>query len=290
MLYEIARASLLGNRKINQDRLAVVELGGCVLMILGDGLGGKAGGEFAAQMLIDTVTTAYTESKLPIADPEMFLADILKKAHHNVVTMGKESDPPIEPGTTAVICLVQNEYVWWAHVGDSRFYLFRNGLPLYRTQDDSYVERLYQQGQISLEKRHGHPMRNYVTQCIGYMSELPKGSVSKGVALQEDDVLLLCSDGLWEPLDDVQLGALITERHIKEAINKLAERVEQASYPNSDNISAVALHVMTLSAASQITQPDEERDRPSDSQNNALSNAIEEIRRTFKKYRHEMDK
>lgn len=286
MQYEIGRVSLLGNRKNNQDRLGVAESHAGVLLILGDGLGGKPGGELAAETLVKSVQHSLRHEIMPVEDPEKLLEMLIIKAHYAVRSMGAKQTPPIEPGSTAVLCLIQNKKAWWAHVGDSRFYLFRDGLNLYRTQDDSYVEHLYQKGEISLEKRDGHPMRNYVTQCIGLMNTEPKVKVSKGVNLQVNDTLLLCSDGFWEPLDDAQIGATLAEDNIKDAIHKLAMRAEQTSYPKSDNTTVLAMKITSMQDATKTAT--KEKDKTSTS-GTPLDGAIQEIEDAFNYYKDEMD-
>lgn len=286
MQYEIGRVSLLGNRKNNQDRLGVAESHGGVILILGDGLGGKPGGELAAETLVKSVQHSLRHEIMPVEDPEKLLEVLIIKAHYAVRSMGEKQTPPIEPGSTAVLCLIQNKKAWWAHVGDSRFYLFRDGLNLYRTQDDSYVEHLYQKGEISLEKRDGHPMRNYVTQCIGVMETEPKVKVSKGVDLQVNDTLLLCSDGFWEPLDDAQIGATLADGNIKDAINKLATRAEQSSYPKSDNTTVLAMKITSMQDA---TKTETKKKMKIDSTETPLDGAIQEIEDAFNYYKHEMD-
>lgn len=286
MQYEIGRVSLLGNRKNNQDRLGVAESHGGVVLILGDGLGGKPGGELAAETLVKSVQHSLRHQIMPVDDPDKLLEKLIIKAHYAVRSAGQKQNPPIEPGSTAVLCLIQNKKAWWAHVGDSRFYLFRDGLTIYRTQDDSYVEHLYQKGEITLEKRDGHPMRNYVTQCIGLMENEPKVKVSKGVDLQVNDTLLLCSDGFWEPLDDAQIGANLAEGNIKETINKLATRAEQNSYPKSDNTTALAMKILSMQDTTKKTTLKKTKTNTSES---PLDGAIQEIEDAFNYYKDEMD-
>lgn len=286
MQYEIGRVSLLGNRKNNQDRLGVAESHGGIVLILGDGLGGKPGGELASETLIKSVQHSLRHEIMPVENPEDLLKKLIIKAHHAVRSMGQKQNPPIEPGSTAVLCLIQNKKAWWAHVGDSRCYLFRDGLPIYRTQDDSYVEHLYQKGEISLEKRDGHPMRNYVTQCIGVMGTEPKVRVNKGVDLQVNDTLLLCSDGFWEPLDDAQIGANLVESNVKEAISKLAALAEQASYPKSDNTTALAMKITSMQNATKKTSKKKTKANTPDT---PLDGAIQEIEDAFNYYKDEMD-
>ena len=286
MQFEIGRTSRLGNREINQDRLAAIPSNKGMVLVLGDGLGGKPGGDLAAQTLIDTVNNELSMFPLPAEQPEKFITEILRRAHRAVLMMGQEQHPPLSPGTTAVLCLVQNGMAWWAHVGDSRLYLFRDGLPIYRTQDHSYVEELYQEGLISLEKRHGHPMRNYVTQCIGLKTHEPDISISKGTQLQAGDVLLLCSDGFWEPLDDALIGSVVEQGNLNRTLDSLAEQAEQSSYPHSDNTSAVAMRITSLQTL------DSKKGSGKFEQHNAnrksLDGAIEEIERAIRDYEDEM--
>lgn len=287
MQYEIGRVSLLGNRKNNQDRLGIAESHGGVVLILGDGLGGKPGGELAAETLVKSVQHSLRHKIMPVEEPEILLKKLIVQAHYAVRSMGAKQNPPIEPGSTAVLCLIQNKKAWWAHVGDSRFYLFRDGLCIYRTQDDSYVEHLYQKGEITLEKRDGHPMRNYVTQCIGLMETEPQVTVSKGVDLQANDTLLLCSDGFWEPLDDAQIGATLSEGNIKDSLQKLATRAEQSSYPKSDNTTVLAMKVTSMQDTTKLTKKKKAKPNTSDS---PLDGAIQEIEDAFNYYKDEMDK
>ncbi|MFK5915258.1 MAG: protein phosphatase 2C domain-containing protein [Woeseiaceae bacterium] len=286
MQYEIGRVSLLGNRKNNQDRLGVVESHAGVVLILGDGLGGKPGGEIAADALVKSVEHSLRHEIMPVDDPESLLKKLILHAHHTIRSVGNKQNPPIEPGSTAVLCLIQNKKAWWAHVGDSRFYLFRDGLSLYRTQDDSYVEHLYQKGEISLEKRDSHPMRNYVTQCIGLMENDPKVTVSKGIDLQKGDTLLLCSDGFWEPLDDAQMGANLVEHNVQDAVSKLAALAEQSSYPKSDNTTVLALNVTSMQS---LNKPANKKQNTSNKPDSPLDGAIQEIEDAFNFYRDEMD-
>ena len=285
MQFEIGRTSRLGNREINQDRLAVIESQDGAVLVLGDGLGGKPGGDLAAQILVDSIAEELALNPLPAEQPERFLQELIRRAHHAILMAGQEQQPPVSPGSTAVVCLVQDRKVWWAHVGDSRFYLFRNGLPLYRTQDHSYVEQLYQEGHISLKKIYDHPMRNYVTQCIGLFAHEPEIAVSKGIALQENDILLLCSDGFWEPLDDAQIGTVIEKGQLNNNLNALAERAEAAKYPRSDNSSAVALRVVSLQ---QPQCHNQQAQAPKRSRQNNLDEAIAEIQQAIKVYEKEM--
>lgn len=288
MQYVIARTSRLGNRAINQDRVAALERDNTVLLVLGDGLGGKAGGEVAAQVLVDTTANAFKNASLPIKHPQEFLTNALHDAHRAVIAAGKKVDPPINPGTTAVLCLIQNGSAWWAHAGDSRLYLFRGGVPIYRTRDHSYVEKLVERGHLRNDDRGTHPLRNYMTRCIGLSDNVPEVTVSNEVRLHNGDVIMLCSDGLWEPVDEMQLGIKIMDGRLSDALDKLAQQAEEIKYPRSDNISAVALQIMSLQLIGRAINDGIDKQVARASHLDPVENAIDVIEQTMKLYEHEM--
>lgn len=284
--YEIGQANRLGNRNSNQDRFAIAEADGCILLVLADGMGGQAGGEMAADMLVDYARETFLSSRHPVAKPESFLAHVIRHTHRAILEMTKERGLPSPPGTTGVLCLIQDGRAQWAHVGDSRLYIFRNDIPLYRTRDHSYVERLYEQGDINLSDKSTHPMRNQITQCIGGLIQQPHVEVSRPTLLQKKDVILLCSDGLWGPLDDLQIGTMLNEGTLEEAVEWMAEEAERLSYPHSDNISVVSLRYKGTKTAS----PEEEAAPATTGSDKEapLRDAIEEIAEVLRQYEDEM--
>ncbi len=243
MKYDIGKANRLGNRDSNQDRFAVMERPQSVLLVLADGMGGHEGGLLAANSFVVKCTEAFRSATSPLPDPEQFLRETFMLAHHAVVDAGACQNPPINPRTTGVACVVQNGYVWWAHVGDSRFYLLRDGNVLLRTRDHSHVEDLLQQGKITEKRMKTHPQRNQITRCIGgNASKTPEPTVSEPSALEVRDVVLLCSDGLWGSLADEVLAVTLAEtKAMAPLVEQLAEQAELASYPKCDNVSITAL-------------------------------------------------
>ncbi len=288
MQYVIGRTSRLGNRSINQDRLAALERENTVMLVLGDGLGGRTGGELAAQVMVDTIAKAFQAASLPITDPKAFMTQALHHAHFAVIDEGKKQDPPLSPGTTAVLCLIQDGKAWWAHVGDSRLYLFRGSIPIYRTKDHSYVEKLYQRGEITHDKRSSHPLRNYMTRCIGLSNSVPEVTVSSEVALHQGDIIMLCTDGLWEPLEEMKMGVKIMDGRLADALSALAEEAEQQTYPSSDNISAVAIQIMSLQLIGRALNENIDKQVEKAAQLDPVQNAIDVIESTFKLYKDEL--
>ena len=134
----------------------------------------------------------------------------------------------------------------WAHVGDSRIYLFRDKKVLTRTRDHSAVELLVQQGLLKDADVHTHPMRNFVEQCLGGEPEMPNISIAEPRQLMAGDVVLLCSDGFWAPLSETHVAEEMTTLNIEIQTNLdlLAAEAEENASPSSDNVTAVALRWM----------------------------------------------
>ncbi len=237
--------SLIGDRKINQDRCAMVEDSGAALLVLGDGMGGHPRGEMAAQILADTCESYFQSTPKPILNPKGFLNRLLQKAHEGILAFGYDQEPAIDPRTTAVVALIQNSSAYWAHTGDSRLYLLRNNRVQAKTTDHSYVERLKQQGVISAKEQQTHPQRNYVTRCLGGSITSPEVSFGKH-KLEVGDVLLLCSDGLWGQTSEQKLlEQIFSGQTLSNAVRKLVENATHNAFPNSDNTSLIALKIDT---------------------------------------------
>lgn len=243
MKYETGKANRLGNRSSNQDRFAIIERPGSVLLVLADGMGGHEGGLLAATTLVVKFTEAFRAAPLPLSDPAQFLRDVFTLAHHAVVGAGAGQDPPINPRTTGVACVVQDGQAWWAHIGDSRFYLFRGGHVVERTRDHSHVEGLVALGKISEKRARTHPQRNQITRCVGgNASKTPEVALNGPTPLELRDVVLLCSDGLWGGLEDDVLAVELADHNaLASLVDTLAGQAEANSYPKCDNVSVVAL-------------------------------------------------
>lgn len=288
MHYEIGQANRLGNRHSNQDRFKAIESEYGVLLVLGDGMGGQASGEVAAQMLVDTAEELYLAQRAPVRDYPRLFRTIILTAHYRILEWGARQSPPVTPGSTAVLCLLQEGYAFWAHVGDSRLYVFHRGLPIYRTTDHSYVEHLYQKGRISRSEQESHPGRNMITQCIGCQQAEPEITFAKPVLLKESDVLLLCSDGLWAPLDDAQMGSMLEARPLQQALDAMAEQAERNSYPRSDNISVIALRFLSNESAAQAHSPAKGAARKQSANQDPVLSAIAQIEEIIKEYEQEL--
>jgi serine/threonine protein phosphatase PrpC len=238
MKFTIYQESRIGQRSNNQDRLLYRYSSEALLMVVADGMGGHSHGEVAAQIATVRIAKCFEQYAQPrIDDPAKFLVDALFDAHLAVKMLTSEQPRP--PHTTCIACIVQDGRVWWAHAGDSRLYLIRDGLLLARTRDHSYVEGLLQRGLITPQQALKHPQRNLVLSCLGAQEKPHIDHQSHG--LEAGDVLLLCSDGVWEPLPEHVLIGAFGNHDVASVAPQLLDLAASNAGDNGDNLTLIAM-------------------------------------------------
>jgi PPM family protein phosphatase len=240
MQYQLGQSCRLGNREMNEDHVGLAETDDAVLLVLADGMGGYSGGKIASGTLVSSMLRQFKKMELPVANPQAFLKELVAQAHIAVMDAGKNHEPPLEPRTTCVVCLIQEGCAWWAHVGDSRLYLFRDGKAFDRTIDHSKIEELRRKGRLTEAEMEKHPQRHLITRCIGFEKHPPIPAISTGMRLDKNDMLLLCSDGLWGSLNDDTIAKNLIKGNLDQVLDNLTHQAEDKAYPNSDNISVIA--------------------------------------------------
>jgi PPM family protein phosphatase len=239
---EYAEISLLGGREENQDRVSAAVTEQAALLVVVDGMGGHAHGARAAQVTQQVIVETFLQTPQPLFDPLGFLHLTIGRAHHEVVKLGAQLSLEQRPRATCAVCLVQQGASWWAHVGDSRIYLLRHGAMVTRSRDHSHVELLLREGVINAAQAHNHPMRNFVECCLGGDPILPDMSLSRRRGLSAQDVLMVCTDGLWGPLEDGEIAKeLGGQGELRGKLSALGELAVKRAGSGSDNTSAAAL-------------------------------------------------
>ena len=240
---EYADISLLGAREENQDRVVAAVAEHAVMLLVVDGMGGHADGARAAEVTQKTVLEAFWHTPQPLFDPLGFLHMALGRAHEEVVRIGMSLPLEQRPRATCAVCLVQQHAAWWAHIGDSRVYHLRKGAVVVRTRDHSHVELLLREGLITAEQALNHPMRNFVECCIGGDPILPDMTLSGRRELEPDDVVFVCTDGMWASLKDEEISNRFTvgSHAIRDTLSSLGQLAVARAGGGSDNTSAAAL-------------------------------------------------
>jgi len=245
MKIESAKISLVGDRDENQDRVGILRRDSAILAIVMDGMGGHARGEVAAEVGLATMLRLFSEVELPIQDVDKFLSEIILIAHEEVIEAGNNLPLDMMPRATTAICLIQDDEMYWAHIGDSRLYHVRESALLSRTRDHTHVETLLRQGVITESQINTHPMRNYVDSCLGGEIDIAAISKSAMIKVEEGDVIMLCSDGVWSAFQDNAIARFLgeTNNDIEQQVNSLCSLAIKRSHPYSDNSSAIILRL-----------------------------------------------
>ena len=241
MKFTIYQASRQGGRKNNQDRVAYSYSREALLMVVADGMGGHMHGELAAQIAVQTLTDRFQKLARPrLDDPQAFLADTITHAHFSINDYAVEQDLLEIPHTTIVAAVVQDNTAYWAHVGDSRLYLFSDGGLIARTEDHTTVARLVREGLITEEEAAHHPERNRVSNCLGgYVP--PQVECNAPIPLHDADSMLLCTDGIWGMVSIPEVSALLHAYTLEDAVRHLMDHAEFRGGEHGDNLSLVAM-------------------------------------------------
>jgi serine/threonine protein phosphatase PrpC len=240
MRFTVYQNSRIGGRKYNQDRAAYAYSDKSLLLVLADGMGGHLHGELAAEIAIETYMQAFERAARPfVQEPEKFLTETMQSAHKAIVQYAQEHNLGGNPGTTCVAALLQDDQVCWAHAGDSRLYLLRDGTTTAVTHDHSVVQQWADWGIISDDEMKTHPDRNKITNCLGGVGDLFYAEPGSTLRLQPGDVLLLCSDGLWSPLLDKEIATGFSSAPLAFALNQFMESAINREGPRADNTTAV---------------------------------------------------
>ncbi len=241
MKFSVHQASLIGDRKYNQDRVAYAYRNDVLLLVLADGMGGHLHGEQAATLAIETFIEMFAQHAEPtFSDPQAFLTDTMRHAHHRIMQLPHDKDVGF-PGTTCVVALIQDGNYYAAHAGDSRLYLLRDHAVLARTRDHSMVQQWFDWGVISEEEARVHPRRNQITNCLGGIEDMFYVESATPMALQQGDILLLGSDGLWGPFSDQELAESFKLLPLAKSLDNLMVRALERESGHSDNITGLAV-------------------------------------------------
>ncbi len=235
MKFSVFQISRKGGREKNEDRMGYCYTRESGLFVLADGMGGHPEGEVAAQLALQTISALYQKEARPIVgDVTEFLATSLTAAHHQIIRYASEKGMLDTPRTTLVAAVVQAGSATWVHCGDSRLYVVRDGELLTRTRDHSYLEQ-QSAGVIRMDRIN----RNILFTCLGSPTK-PVFDVTGPIVLQQGDKILLCSDGLWGSISDVDIVRHLSTQSVSDAVPDLVELALRNGGDHSDNVTVIA--------------------------------------------------
>ena len=216
--------------------------GASAVLALADGMGGHKGGLESAEAAVQGAMSVLANS-LPAADAASALRRAVAGATESVAAVRAEIGG--NPGTTLVLAIVTAAHASIANVGDSRAYLIRDTTVTQLTQDHSWAAGQVRAGALDAEEARHHPKRNLIERAV--MGDPVEADVFE-LDAQAGDVLLLCSDGLWEPLADSVIGAVIAS---PDALGVALTRACDAALAagGTDNVTMVAARWLPSASA-----------------------------------------
>lgn len=221
-------------RTKNQDSYMNFDEGSFCLLIVADGMGGHKAGEVASKLAVDAINDYILNHYKDTDINEELLISAIKNANNQIRIKAKDQDY-FNMGTTVVAAIVDSNQCFIANVGDSRIYLMRDSQLQQLTKDHSYINDLLIAGTITPEEAQKSKRKNMITRALGMEGELRVDTSS--LELCRNDLLLLCTDGLTNSLDDDSIQSILREE--KDISDKTDRLIDQSKIKGGeDNITA----------------------------------------------------
>lgn len=240
--FEIAAATHVGKTRRatpNQDSIKVLKpvffRYQPPLLIVADGMGGEAGGAQASKIVIDSLKRTYLKT-YPKLSPRETLEESVLQAHQAICVASQKNQRLSNMGSTVVAAILENQHVLVINVGDSRLYIFRERQAHQVSLDQSVVAEKVRRGEITEEETLHHPQKNQLSMSITARRENVIPNYTEH-SLDFNDVILLCSDGLWGTVPESLMCAIACQLKPSLAVRKLIDLANKMGGP--DNISVI---------------------------------------------------
>jgi PPM family protein phosphatase len=242
-LQVVVRSDLGNIRTNNEDtglfyRIAdeqVIREKGCLLMVA-DGMGGHQAGEVASRMASEIIIREYFNPQKN-GGIEKNLRRAFNTANTSIFQAATSNKEQQGMGTTCTAIVVTDPVIHFAHVGDSRAYLLKKGNLSRITEDHTYVQELVRSGEISAAAAETHPQRNILTNAMGTKAEMKVDAGRYSLLFEPGDRLMLCSDGLYDYLNDDEIAAFLEGQDLTETAEQMIATAKKRG--GHDNITVV---------------------------------------------------
>ena len=226
------------------------------LFAVADGMGGAQAGEVASRIAADAFGTADDRGEAP----ERYLTRVVRAANERIHRVAERDSSRSGMGTTLTAALIGEDEVSFAHVGDSRAYVLRDGDLRRLTSDHSLVEELRRQGRLTEAQAEEHPQRSIITRALGPEPEVEVDTLT--YPARPGDVFVLCSDGLTTMVPEARIARILERSHdLDAAVSRLVREANEGG--GRDNITVVAFRLDEAAVAAEeqptlISPPAEE--------------------------------
>ena len=256
--FSIGVSSVIGKRKSQQDSVFVPDIQKTMkgdkprfLCVLSDGMGGLSSGDLASKTVVSTLSKEYYEG-IWNTDEKISRAYFVDKANiinEEILDITDASGNHAKTGATMIAAEVNGNEFSFVNIGDSRIYFFRDGKPFQLTHDQNYLSRLMGMvaaGEISEEEARSHPKREALISFCG-IDELKLIETNvKPIELKDNDIILLCSDGLYRLLNEQEMLTIIdsAEDDMSMAAYRLTQAANMKNHRGQDNTSVIVIKII----------------------------------------------
>ena len=213
---------------------------GSAWAVVCDGMGGANGGNVASGTAVDEISarlTANYTSDMSASKIRDMIARAVNAANIKVYIEAQEDISLRGMGTTVVVAIVRGDTAYIAHAGDSRVYLYAKGDLRQMTVDHSVVQVMVDRGELTEQEARVHPRRNLITRALGVKPRLDVDHCECPV--EKGDILLLCSDGLSNYVEDREIFKILYKFKGGEAVDNLIDTAN--GHGGGDNVTAVTV-------------------------------------------------
>lgn len=227
-------------REVNQDYVFCYEnpIGQVSnLFLVADGMGGHKAGDYASRYCVEKVVESIKNGT--IRSPISIMERAIQEANAAVYSKAESEETLNGMGTTIVAATILGSELYIANVGDSRAYLIREGIHQI-TEDHSLVEAMIQSGDIDRKDARLHPNKNVITRAIGTSATVQADFFE--ISVEEGDVLLICTDGLTNMIEDDEICQIIKRDTDLKKVGTELVRVANAN-GGRDNIGIVLVQI-----------------------------------------------
>ncbi len=228
-------------RPRNEDFLAYFDTINGHAFVVCDGMGGHNAGDVASELAVESIGEYFNSTYY--ANPFEAVEKAIKYANEIVYRHAIGNDYLNGMGTTIVLVLIRDDRVYYGHAGDSRLYLYKNGILDQMTVDHSHVQQLLDKGVITKKEAKKHPQKNEITRAIGLSSKFEPEVSPKAIIPEDDDVLILCTDGLSNTLEDEDIISIISNsQNMNEKALKLIGKANKRGGPDNISVQIIKFH------------------------------------------------
>lgn len=209
------------------------------LFVVCDGMGGYRGGKLASSIAVEKIVGYF--SKVKKGDSvRKELQNAFAAADHAIKQRAKAEAELSEMGSTCVTLVLDPKHAYFAHTGDSRIYLFRNGELQQMTRDHSLVQQMLDGGLINEAQARNHPKKNVVIRSLG--TEKPDPEISHSFRIYKRDRFLLCSDGLAGYAEERDIKDILSENSLDRVCRQLVQLVNDRG--GKDNVTVMVIDIV----------------------------------------------